>query len=247
MAILGHELGHVKCEHCLFKTMAYWLTNFGDAIFAQAKIPGLDLVLSAGRVGLEFALMDWNRKAELSCDRAALLATQDVDIVAGALAKFAGFSRRFAGELSLDEAEQQYESYQDLGADSVLLKLMKLQAMRVETHPYPVVRVKQIRSWARSDQYAQILAGKYRQESSVVSQKEGWQVVTVETPRARECPKCRYPCNEDYAFCPSCQTNVRSAPLICGKCRQPVEADWAACMSCGSWLTESRPDATKAS
>src|SRR4051812_1224640 len=47
MAILGHELGHVKCEHQLYKTMAYLVLNFGDAILSQARIPGLDLVLSA--------------------------------------------------------------------------------------------------------------------------------------------------------------------------------------------------------
>ena len=242
MAILGHELGHVKCEHQLFKTMAFWVTTFGDAIFNQAKIPGLDLVLSAGRIGLEFALMDWNRKAELSCDRAALLATQEPDTVARALAKLAGFSRKYASELSLEEAENQFEAYQDLGNDSFLLKLVKLQAMMSQTHPYPVVRVKQIRTWASSEAYAQILAGRYRRGSPSQGANGRWQNVRVESPRARDCPKCTYPCAEDYTFCPSCQTNVRSAPLTCAKCRQPVEADWSACISCGCWLSKTLPE-----
>lgn len=237
MAILGHELGHVKCEHQLYKTMAYLITTFGDAVFSQAKIPGIDLVLSASRIGLEFALMDWSRKAELSCDRAALLATQNVSTVATALAKLAGYSHRYAAELSLDETEQQYESYHELGNDSLLLKLIRLRAMMTETHPYPVVRVKQIRAWAKSEEYQRILSGKYRRSQPELPSDGCWRNVRVETPRGRSCTKCNYPCAEDFAFRSACQTSVREAPLICSRCRQLVDANWAACISCGSWLT----------
>jgi Zn-dependent protease with chaperone function len=166
MAVLGHELGHVKCEHQLYKTMAYLLTTFGEALLNQARIPGLDMVLSAGRIGLEYALMDWNRKAELSCDRAALLATQDPDAVASALAKLAGFSRKYASELNLDEVEIQSQAYHELGSENLLIKLAQLQSMRTQTHPYPVVRVKELRRWARSPQYERILAGDYRKQTA---------------------------------------------------------------------------------
>jgi len=240
LAILGHELGHVKCEHQLYKTVAYLVTTFGDAILSQAKIPGIDLVLSAGRLGLEFALMDWSRKAELSCDRAALLATQDADAVASALAKLAGFSRKYASELNLDEVEHQSEAYRELGNESIMIKMMQLQTMRSQTHPYPVVRVKEIRHWARSVEYDSILAGNYRRHAAVL-QGGAWQNVTIESPRARECAKCKYPCNEDYLFCPSCQSNTRVGRLLCGKCRKPVEQTWSACMGCGSWLTPTPP------
>lgn len=161
MAVLGHELGHVKCEHQLYKTMVYLLTTFGDAILNQAKVPGLDLVLSAGRIGLEFALMDWSRKAELSCDRAALLATQNIDGVASALAKLAGFSRKYVSELNLDEVEVQSDACRELSNENLLIKLVQLQTMRTQSHPYPVLRVKEIRGWARSEAYGRILAGSY--------------------------------------------------------------------------------------
>jgi Zn-dependent protease with chaperone function len=239
MAILGHELGHVKCEHQLYKTMAYWMTNFGDLILSQAKIPGLDLVLGAGRIGLDFALLDWSRKAELSCDRAALLATQDPDAVARALAKLAGFSRKYQDELSLAEAERQSDLYHDLGGDSLIMKLIKLKALS-QTHPYPVVRVKEVLAWSRAPEYQQILAGNYRKNTPALLDGT-WKNVSIETPRARECPKCKYPCGEDYVFCPSCQTNVRASALICSSCRQAVEGDWSACITCGSWLSKTPP------
>jgi Zn-dependent protease with chaperone function len=161
MAVLGHELGHVKCEHQLYKTMVYLLTTFGDAILNQAKIPGIELVLNAGRIGLEFALMDWSRKAELSCDRAALLATQNIDAVSSALGKLAGFSRKYISELNLNEIENQSRACRDLSSENLLIKLVQLQAMRTQSHPYPVVRVKEIRSWARSDTYERIVGGSY--------------------------------------------------------------------------------------
>jgi Zn-dependent protease with chaperone function len=169
MAVLGHELGHVKCEHQLYKTMVYLLTTFGDAILQQAKVPGLDLVLNAGRIGLEFALMDWSRKAELSCDRAALLATQNVDGVASSLAKLAGFSRKYISELNLDEVENQSQACRDLSNENLMIRLMQLQSMRTQSHPYPVLRVKEIRSWARSEGYERIVGGTYARSSAKLS------------------------------------------------------------------------------
>jgi len=250
LAILGHELGHVKCEHQLYKTTAMVLTGFGGTVLSQLSqtgIPGVEFFVSAGRLGVEFAIMDWNRKAELSCDRAALLATQDVDVVARALAKLGGFSRRYEAELDLDEVENQANLYAELGADSLFMKLLKLQSMMEATHPYPVVRVKEIRAWAKSEEYEQIIKGTYKKFTPKLT-VAGWQDLTILTPRARECPnpKCKYPCDENFTFCPSCQTNVRTGLLICGKCRHPVESDWTFCMSCAHSLqvTEELPEST---
>ena len=237
LAILGHELGHVKCEHQLYKTTASVLTLFGDLVISQASalaIPGLEFVLSAASGGVKFAIMDWNRKAELSCDRAALLVTQNEEKVASALAKLGGYSSKYADELNLDEAERQAELYEELGTDSILMKLLKLQAMMQATHPYPVVRVKEIRQWAKSAEYQEILKGNYKTFKPLLA-AEGWQNVMVGTLRAKECPnsKCKYPNDDDFTFCINCQTNIRSGQLICSKCHKAVDDDWNICMLCG--------------
>jgi Zn-dependent protease with chaperone function len=234
--VLAHELGHVKCQHQLYKTTAYAITTFGDAIISQASGTPIAIALNAGRIGVEFAILDWARKAELSCDRAALLATRDVDVVAMTLAKLGGFASGYDGELNLDEVEVQAQDYSDLGADSFFMKLVKLKAMLQTSHPYPVLRVKEIRQWVASKEYKAILDGNY---TRLNAQTEiGWSSVVVNTLRGRKCPntKCGYPCDENFVFCPNCQTNVRSGLLVCGRCLVPVEPNWIACMECGNVL-----------
>jgi Zn-dependent protease with chaperone function len=231
LAILGHELGHVKCEHQLYKTMTYLLTNFGHAIISNA-IPLVGQVLS---LGIQLALLEWNRKAEFSCDRAALLATQDVDAVAGALAKLAGFSKKFENELSVEEVEVQAEGYKELGEDSMIIKAIKVYSLLQQTHPYPVVRVKEIKAWEKSDQYQDILRGRYGKGDLLapVGQR-----VLASAPRVRICPnpKCHYPCPENHNFCTNCQTNIRNSFFACGQCRAQVEANWVVCSQCGNQL-----------
>lgn len=238
MAILGHELGHVKCEHQLYKTLAHFMATFGVIIFSQAKIPGVELFLNAGRIGIEYALADWSRKAELSCDRAALLATQDVDAVAGALTKLAGYSRKYAEELNIDAVEEQADYLEDLQNESLLVKLMKIQTLTQQTHPDTVVRVKEIRRWAKSDEYRQILEGNYKKLRPQLS-SAAMQRIILETPRGKRCPNvnCNCPCNEDSVFCPNCGSNVRNGMLICGQCNFDVQDTWAACANCGNLLT----------
>lgn len=239
LAVLAHELGHVKCEHQLYKTTAFILTTFGEALFSQmgdAGVPFLKFFLSAGSLGIQAAVLDWSRKAEFSCDRAALLGVQDPDVVSNALVKLAGFSKKYADELNIQEVENQADRYQEYGNESILVKLLKFHSMLENTHPFPILRVREIRKWARSDEYDQILKGNYK---LLAPQKtpEGWVSVTIGTPRARQCQKCGYPNDEDYSFCLGCQTNIRNAPVICSHCRNPVQDDWLHCMDCGSGLS----------
>lgn len=245
LAIMGHELGHVKCEHQLYNTMANWLRFGGEGVVSQAKIPGLDLLLSAGKIGIEFALMDWSRKAELSCDRAAALATQNPEAVASALAKLGGFSRKYAHELNLDEVEAQCADYRDLSDDSFVVKLLKLRTMISQTHPYPVVRVREVRVWSKSVEYADIVSGRYR-ALPALGGKARDEDFLIETPRAHRCPSCQRLSPEDATFCSSCQANVRGGQLVCSKCREPAEVSWAACVGCGSWLNGTPPSAPRA-
>ena len=231
MAIIGHELGHVKCEHQLYKTMAYILSNFGNAIISYA-IPYVGQMVS---VGLQLAILEWNRKAEFSCDRAALLATQKPEAIAGALAKLAGFSKDIPDDISLPEVEAQADAYNDLGSDSLITKLIKLHSLLQQTHPYPVVRVKEINAWANSAEYADILNGKYGR--GALPQPVG-QRVLAPAPRVRVCPnpKCQYPCHEEHRFCSNCQTNLGEAYFYCGGCRHRVEPNWIVCSYCGNQM-----------
>ena len=80
-AVLGHELGHLVCEHSLW----FSLGSIGSAFLPP--LPGVSAASEA-------ALQSWRRAAEFSCDRAALLVAQDAAVANGALVKLASGSTR---------------------------------------------------------------------------------------------------------------------------------------------------------
>jgi hypothetical protein len=56
---------------------------------------------------------------------------------------------------------EQAADFNDIGADSLFEKALKLYVLMDQTHPYPVVRVREIGEWAGSDQYESILKREY--------------------------------------------------------------------------------------
>ena len=66
--MLAHELGHLKCDHGI------WLTLANVIAVSTLQLPGIGRILYRN---VEDSLMRWVRAAELSCDRAALLVAQD--------------------------------------------------------------------------------------------------------------------------------------------------------------------------
>ncbi|WP_045745215.1 MULTISPECIES: M48 family metallopeptidase [Actinoplanes] len=149
-ALLGHELGHVRSGHAVYKTIMMILTNWA------ANLSWLPVGAIALR-GIIAAMLEWWRKAELSADRAGLLAGQDPAASLRLLMKLAG-----GGDLSqidtaafLEQAAE-YESGGDL-RDSI----HKIGLTAWSTHPVPVARAAELRKWVDSGAYAQVLAGDY--------------------------------------------------------------------------------------
>lgn len=89
-AVIAHELGHLKCSHGVWLTIANLLASG-----ALSLLPGLSDAVTEG-------LLRWLRAAELTCDRAALLVAQDPRIVVSALMKLAGGSPSLSKELNID-------------------------------------------------------------------------------------------------------------------------------------------------
>jgi Zn-dependent protease with chaperone function len=148
--VIGHELGHVLSGHAVYRTMLLWLIQLAGRI---AWMP-------LGFIGLRaiiWGLEEWFRKSELSCDRAGLLAGQDVDAAKRSLMKLAGGP--YLSELNPDafrEQAREYDAVPDL-RDSIL-KLLQLQG---NTHPFAVVRFAELDHWVNSGEYERILGGDY--------------------------------------------------------------------------------------
>ena len=164
-AVIGHELGHILSGHAVYRTMLLWLIQLAARI---AWMPIGYLGLRAIIWGLE----EWFRKSELSCDRAELLAGQDIDAARRALMKLAGGP--YLSELNPDafrEQAREYYAVPDM-RDSIL-KLLQLQG---QTHPFAVVRFAELDHWATHGEYDRILGGDYPRRDSDGSTSVGEEV-----------------------------------------------------------------------
>jgi Zn-dependent protease with chaperone function len=153
--VIGHELGHVLSGHTVYRTMLYYLMALAARL---ALVPLAWVGLKAVIWGLE----EWHRKSELSCDRAGLLAGQDVPAGRRALMKLAGGSR--LAQLSHDEFLEQAREYD--AVPDVRESLIKLLQMQGTTHPFAVVRFAELDRWAAEGEYRNILAGNYPRRDS---------------------------------------------------------------------------------
>ena len=186
MAVLGHELGHVKCEHALYKTLAAIVANTGgDVLTSFFGVTQLVML------PIQAALFAWSRKAELSCDRAALLATQSPEASARALAKLGGGGlRKRTDPLDLDAVCEQAKEYERLD-DSILLKGMSLYQSWHKTHPYPIFRAKALLEWSKGEEYTKILDGDYLTHAGAAATSPGRRACRGRAPRTRRTARSR--------------------------------------------------------
>jgi Zn-dependent protease with chaperone function len=150
--VLGHELGHIMSGHVLYSTMMVLLVRLAEM--------GFPVVGLAARAIL-YALMEWYRKAELSSDRAGALAVQDPEVGMRVMLKFAGGGR--TSETNLPEFIRQADAYRQTGdlADQVFKVLNLLGA----DHPFPVLRVAELRDWFERGDYDRIIRGEYQRRT----------------------------------------------------------------------------------
>ncbi|HEY2299416.1 MAG TPA: M48 family metallopeptidase [Jatrophihabitans sp.] len=148
--VLGHEAGHAMSGHALYQSMLVHLLNLIGVI---GWLPGG----AFGLRGIIAALREWQRKAELSGDRAGLLAVQDFGPALRTQMKLAGGAH--LDEIDVDAFLQQAADYEGTGdlRDGVL----KLLNTERATHPFAVVRAAELKRWSESPEYPAILAGAY--------------------------------------------------------------------------------------
>ncbi len=153
LAIISHELGHIMSGHVLYKTLLFLLLKLSSSVIPVGK-----LVLS----GIIAALKEWDRKSELSADRAGLLATQDVAVSFNVLMKIAGGANE--GEMSLEEFFIQADEYEKSG--DMIDSVHKLLNVLGESHPFAILRLKELKAWHDSGAYDKILSGEYRRRQT---------------------------------------------------------------------------------
>ncbi|HSI87566.1 MAG TPA: M48 family metalloprotease [Pyrinomonadaceae bacterium] len=153
LAVIAHEVGHIHAEHVLYLTAA-------NLILAIATIPLASLpiavilkeVLTATMRG---ALLAWMRRAELSCDRAALLVVQDPHVVGRTMMKLAGgtFASKINYDLFLEQAREFQKNYDENKLDKFWADIINAGL----SHPFPIWRVSEILKWVESGEYDEVM------------------------------------------------------------------------------------------
>ncbi|HEY9610006.1 M48 family metallopeptidase [Allocoleopsis sp.] len=163
-AVIAHELGHLKCEHSVY------LTPLNIIILAASLIPTWGSVIAQS---VQAQLLEWVRCAEFTCDRAALLATQNPRVVMSVLMKLAGGSPTLAPQLNLDAFIAQARAY-DAISNTELGEMLKSAQTAQLTHPVPVLRAREIDRWASSQTYQALLQRQPIGYDNEVAPKGGW-------------------------------------------------------------------------
>lgn len=163
-AVMAHELGHLKCEHGVYLTLANIM------VLAAGLLPNWGTMLAQS---LQERMLAWVRCAEFSCDRAALLAVQDPKIVMSVLMKLAGGSPTLAPLLNLDAFIDQAKSYDAVSASEIGDMLKGVQTQQL-THPLPVLRAREIDRWASSPDYQNLLKGPKMGYNTKANAKGEW-------------------------------------------------------------------------
>ena len=191
MAVIAHELGHIKCQHVLFKAMARGV-GFASAVVAEMSIPGLGLILIKP---IEIGLMSWDRRSELTADRASLLVLQEARPCIAMLMKLAGGSTRACGPDGPRRVSEQVRSYgEDMDRNTTDRVYRFLAGMYKGTHPFAIERAKALNDWIDSPEFEQILAGNYMKEAQPV--KDG------------KCSKCGQFVQQGFVFCAGCGERI---------------------------------------
>jgi Zn-dependent protease with chaperone function len=147
--LLGHELGHVMSGHALYHTILVLIVFVG-----MNFLPFLAGIVLAP---IQFALLEWFRKSELSSDRAGLLAAQDPAASMRMFLKMAGGGDM--QQMDLDTYLQQAKEYEESGG--ALDRVFKILNTLPQSHPFNTLRAAELQRWIQGGTYERVLTGEY--------------------------------------------------------------------------------------
>jgi hypothetical protein len=184
LGVLGHELGHVKSNHVLYKTAARALATAASGI-GQATLGAGSLIIYP----LRLALSRWDRASELTADRAELLVVKRPEVVLSSMMKLAGGARTVMPELSIAAFIEQAEQFEKMRDDSAWSKVNVVLQELTRSHPFPVYRAREILEFVTQGAFLEILDGDYPR---------------LKKPETETCPRCGATNLKGTLVCPHC-------------------------------------------
>lgn len=135
--VIGHECGHIASKHMVYHTLVWIMTRVASRYLGR-----LGQII---RMTMGFPLLAWERRSEITCDRAGLLCCGDIRVAERALIRLvAGFAD--ADRIDIEDYLRRSREMQEYhGASSWQQHLM--------THPIIPKRIEALRLFARSQLY----------------------------------------------------------------------------------------------
>lgn len=157
LAVIAHEVGHIHAEHVLYLTAARLMELLANASVARL-MPGSDIIKLVVSLGISSALLSWARRAELSCDRAAMLVVQDEHVIGRTMMKLAGgtFASKIDYDLFLEQGREFKKNYDEKMLDRFWADTMNAGL----SHPFPIWRVAEIIEWVETDEFREVMQKK---------------------------------------------------------------------------------------
>lgn len=174
-AILAHECGHIMCRHVLYHSVASYILSGVDRLGLLGKLT----------IPIQLAFLYWQRKSELSCDRAGAIITSP-EVVGRAMARFSAGPKEITEKLNMEEWAQQADLYDDIYNSNTWNKALQIYAISSQSHPFSAVRVREILKWGGSEEYQRI-------KTALLNGGVG-----------TRCPNCHQPVDESWLFCKHC-------------------------------------------
>jgi hypothetical protein len=140
---------------------------------------------------MEMALLHWQRMSEYTADRAGLLGCQDANVALQALMKLAGLPAKYYSRINTADFVAQAKAFHEMDQDKLTVVAKFFNRMDA-THPYTVMRSKQLLDWYDSGGYEQTLKAP---QAAPVSMPPGI---------SRFCISCGYGLRGSEVYCSGC-------------------------------------------
>jgi len=173
-AVIAHECGHILCRHVLYHSVARYILAGVDSLAILGKLT----------IPLQLAFLYWQRKSELSCDRAAAIVTSP-EVVSRVMGRFSAGSERFSGEINFEQWALQADEYDKIWNSGTWNKALQIYAICGYSHPFNAVRVREILRWGKSAEYFSIRKA-------------------LPAHSTDNCPNCGMPTDPSWTFCKHC-------------------------------------------
>ena len=174
-AVIAHECGHILCRHVLYHSIAQYILSGADSLG----------ILGSLTVPIQYAILYWQRKSELSCDRCGSIITSP-EVVARSMARLSGGPKSITENLNMQQWAEQADQYDKIKNDGLWNKALQLSVIIGQDHPFSAVRVREILKWGESAQYKNLMQNLKAEASG------------------KKCHRCGKPVSADWAYCKYC-------------------------------------------